>query len=205
MIYASYLQSDNFKQQLATEQLVDLLIQNAMCNIANNQPINNGRLKRVQQQLRIENDILLKSGRPVVPSSLRKYIVTEYHNTAHFGTEKIYSLLRQRFYWPNMFSYIRAFVANCHVCQKSKCDTSPPRAPMVPMFIPSAPMQLVSLAIAYMPKDTHGYKYILLIGDVFSKYIQAIPLKDQSAASIRDAFLRHWLFIHGTPQYFLTD
>ena len=204
-IYASYIQSDNFKQQLATEQLQDPLIQNAMRNIANNQPINNGRLKRVQQQLRIENDILLKSGRPVVPSSLRKYIVTEYHNTAHFGTEKIYSLLKQRFYWPNMFSYIRTFVANCQVCQKSKCDTSPPRAPMVPMFIPSAPMQLVSLDIAYMPKDTHGYQYILLIGDVFSKYIQAIPLKDQSADSIRDAFLRHWLFIHGTPQYLLTD
>ena len=105
-IYASYIQSDHLKQQLATEQLQDPLIQNAMRNIANNQPINNGRLKRVQQQLRIENDILLKSGRPVVPSSLRKYIVTEYHNTAHFGTEKIYSLLRQRFYWPNMFSYI---------------------------------------------------------------------------------------------------
>ena len=168
-------------------------------------PLKNGRLKRVQQQLRIENGILLKSGRPVVPTSLRKSIVAEYHNTAHFGTDKIYSLLRQRFYWPNMFSYIQSFIANCQVCQKSKCDTAPPKAPMVPMFIPSAPMQLVSLDIAYMPKDAHGYQYILLIGDVFSKYIQVIPLKEQSAASIRDAFLRHWLFIHGTPQFLLTD
>ena len=99
------------------QQSLDPLIKNSMHNIANNQPFNSGRLKRVQQQLRIENDILLKSGRPVLPSSLRKTIVAEYCDIAHFGTDKIYSLLRQRFYWPNLLSYIQSFPANYQVCQ----------------------------------------------------------------------------------------
>ena len=86
-IYALYTQNVNFKKQLAAEQLQDSMIQNAMHSFASHEPIKNGRLKRVQQQLRIENGILLKSGRPVVPTSLRKSIVAEYHNTAHFGTD----------------------------------------------------------------------------------------------------------------------
>ena len=66
-------------------------------------------------------------------------------------------------------------------------------------------MQFVSLDIAYLPKDNKGYQYILLIGDILSKYIAAIPLKDQTAPVIVDALLQHWIFVHGTPFYILSD
>ena len=76
---------------------------------------------------------------------------------------------------------------------------------MLPMVIPSAPMQFISLDIAYMPTDTDGYKYILLVGDLFSKYIDAIPLRDQTAKSVVNAFSNNWLYIHGNPNYLLSD
>ena len=60
-------------------------------------------------------------------------------------------------------------------------------------------MQLISLDIAYFPKDTNGYQYMLLIGDTFSKLIQGVPLKDQTAPVIVDAFLKNWV------SYLLTD
>ena len=66
-------------------------------------------------------------------------------------------------------------------------------------------MQLVSLDIAYLPKDANGYQHMILIGDTFSKFIQAVPLKDQTAPVIVDAFLRNWVYLHGTPSYLLTD
>lgn len=134
---------------------------------------------------RIENDVLTKSGRPIIPPSLRKLIVAEYHDKTHFGTGKIDALLQHRFYSPN--------------------TPMPPKAPMVPMFTPSAPMQLISLDIGYMPKDGSGYQYMLLYGDTFSKYQQAISLKDQTAPTIVNAFLHNWVYIHGTPLYLLTD
>ena len=68
-------------------------------------------------QLRVENDILTKSGRPVVPASLRKFIVTEIHQTAHFGTDKTYSLLKDRFFWSNMYGYVHNCVSQCSICQ----------------------------------------------------------------------------------------
>ena len=204
-IYASFIKSKGFLEQLATEQLRDPVIKNAKLKVGNNESITQGRLKRVQKQLRIEKDVLTKSGRPIIPPSLRKLIVAEYHDKTHFGTRKVYSLLQQRFYWPNMFGYIQSFTSNCRICQQSKCDTMPPKAPMVPMFTPSAPMQLISLDIGYMPKDGSGYQYMLLIGDTFSKYVHAISLKDQTAPTIVNALLHNWVYIHGTPLYLLTD
>jgi len=204
-IYASFLQNDNFLSQLLNAQLEDPLIRTTKGLVENQSEIVKGRLKRVKTQLRIEQGLLTKSGRPIVPPSLRTFVVNEYHQTAHFGVDKIYSLIRERFYWPNMYSYIRNFVSQCTVCQKTKCDTRPPKAPLVKTYIPNAPMQFVSLDIAYLPKDSHGYQYLLLIGDVFSKYIHAIPLKDQTAKTVSDAFLTNWVYVHGTPYFLLTD
>ena len=141
----------------------------------------------------------------VVPPTLKKVIVSEYHGHTHFATDKLYAQLKERFFWPNMYEYIRRFVAVCETCHQTKCDTSPPKAPQIPMFIPDAPMQFVSMDIAYLPRDNNGYQYMLLVGDVFSKLVDAIPLKDQTAATIVSAFLNRWVFVHGKPFYVLTD
>ena len=72
------------------------------------------------------------------------------------------------------------------------------------MGVPIAPMQFISIDIGYLPKDNQGYQYIL-IGDIFSKLVQVIPLKDQTAPVVIDALLTSWLFIHGKPLYLLSD
>ena len=56
-----------------------------------------------------------------------------------------------------------------------------------------------------MPKDHHGFQYFLLIDDIFSKYIHAVPLKDQTAPVIADALLSHWIYHNGTPYFMLSD
>ena len=113
----------------------------------------------------------------------------EYHNIAHLGIDTTYNTIWDRFYWPNMITYIKSFISRCETCQHTKCDTRPPKAPLTDMFVPSAPMQFISIDIGYLPKDNHGYQYILLIGDIFSKFVQIVPLKDQSAPVTIDALL----------------
>lgn len=204
-IYALFGNADSFHVQLREEQAKDPLISEATKYVLSGENIPKGRLKRVQLQLRVCDGVLTKSGRPIIPSSLRKLIVTEYHNIAHFGTDKVYALLKTRYYWPSMYNYIKSFSQGCETCQKTKCSTSPPKAPLVPMFVPNAPMQFLSIDIAYLPKDNSGYQYLLLIGDIFSKFVQAVPLKDQTAPKVVDALLKHWIYIHGSPFYLLSD
>ena len=62
----SYKQNECFKKQLLHEQTIDPIIKSAFMDIQNDRKIVR-RLKRVRNQLRIENGILTKSGRPIVP------------------------------------------------------------------------------------------------------------------------------------------
>ena len=66
-------------------------------------------------------------------------------------------------------------------------------------------MQFISAGIAILPEDDYGYKYIFLTGDIFSKYIEAVPLRDQSAPTAVDALLNHWIMYHENPFYLLLD
>ena len=204
-VYSVFGGRERFLHQLQEEQDADPVINSAKECVARGEKISSGRLKRVQKQLRVEDGVLQKSGRPVVPASLRYYVTSQLHGTGHFGSDKTYALVKSRFFWPGMYSYIQNFTASCKECQQSKCDTRPPKAPIIPMLIPEGPMQFISLDIAYMPVDTDGYRYVLLAGDIFSKYIHAIPLRDQSAAAIIRAFETSWLFMHGNPFYILSD
>ena len=109
------------------------------------------------------------------------------------------------FIFRTFFLHIVVFSQSLAICQQVKCDMSPPEAPLVPMVIPDAPMQFISLDVAFMPPDNHWYQYVLLIGDIFSKFIQTVALKDQTAATIVQAFLNQWVYTHGTPYFLLTD
>ena len=104
-----------------------------------------------------------------------------------------------------MYNAVKTYTRTCIPCQLTKVDNRPPKAPLLPMSEPNFPMQSISMDIQYMPEDDNGYKYILLIGDLFSKYIEAVPIKDQLASTIAHALNERWLLRHGCPLYLLTD
>ena len=137
------------------------------------------KLKRVHLQLRVCDGVLTKSGRPITPPSLQKLSVIEHHIIAHFKTDKVYLLLKDCYHWSSMCNYIKSFSQGCETCQKTKCTTSPLKAPLVSMFIPNA--FIISIHIALSPKDTNGYQYPLLPGDIFLK------------SKIVEALLRNWI------------
>ena len=130
-IYA-VVDNQSFIEQLRTEQNEDPVILKAKQIVSEGGLIEKGCLKRVQKQLRVENDLLTKSGHPVLPASLRKFVVNEFHRTAHFGPDKIYAQLKDRYYWPNMYGYIALFTRSCKTCQQVKCDTTPPKLRLYP-------------------------------------------------------------------------
>ena len=199
------LVDDNFENQLKNEQLKDPVMCEVRKEVENGNKITEGKFKRINKQLRIENGLLTKSGRPIIPPSLRKFVTESFHDIAHFGAEKIYDLIKRRFYWPNMFKYVQIFTSSCQPCQQTKADSRPPKAPLVPMHEPEYPMQFISMDIQYMPVDDNGFRYVLLIGDLFSKYVETVPLQEQSAPKILSALLEKWILHHGCPTYLLSD
>ena len=48
------------------------------------------------------------------------------------------------------------------------------------------PMQFIVIDIAFVPIYDGGYRHFLLIVDIFSKFIEAVPLIEQTAPSVLD-------------------
>ena len=196
---------ENFNAQIKMEQSNDPVISAARKCVEKNIPVKEGQLKRVSKQLRIQDDVLTKNGRPIIPPPLRKYVVAEFHQTGHFGIEKLYNQMKDRFYWPKMYMYLSNHLAECDTCQRCKVDPVTPKAPLVPIYEPQAPLEFISLDVTHFPTTKNGSKYILLIGDVFSKYVEAAPMPDQKAETIRDTFWGKWIMKFGCPTYLLSD
>ena len=81
----------------------------------------------------------------------------------------------------------------CITCNKCKADQSNPKAPLVPIVVPESPMKFLSIDIAHMETDPEGYRYLLVMGDMFSKYIEAVPMKDQATETIINAIWKAWI------------
>lgn len=111
-LYSIDVRNDLFAEQLTSEQDNDIVISFAKEEIAGGRQISKGQLKRISKQLRIENNILTKSGRPVVPPNMRKFVITEYHKDGHFSSEKLLNIIKSRFYWPGMTKYLQNHVSS---------------------------------------------------------------------------------------------
>ena len=54
---------------------------------------------------------------------MRVNLIKEKHSAGlarHFGIDKILSLLKEKYYWPQMYKDVQNFVKSCGVCQVEK-------------------------------------------------------------------------------------
>jgi hypothetical protein len=59
--------------------------------------------------------------------------------------------------------------------------------------------------VATLPWATNQYRYFLVMVDLFSKYCEATPLKDQMALTIEKALVDSWIHRHGRPDIAVSD
>ena len=111
------------------------------------------------------------------------------------------------YYWPCMKRDIKLYTQTCPVCdkfQKSRSFKTPlGRIPV------GEKNDLIAMDLLggkeSLPKSNSSNKYILVIVEAFTRYCVAIALENQSARTVCDAVLKHWLLIYGPPRRLLTD
>ena len=79
----------------------------------------------VSAQLSIENGLLLRGGRIVVPPPLRKTLLNKLHD-GHQGITKCRELARQSVWWPGLSKQLEELVLNCRDCLKVQRQRSQP-------------------------------------------------------------------------------
>lgn len=84
---------------------------------------------KIRDELHVIDDILLKSNRIVVPSSLRQEILHLLHE-GHLGIQRCQSLAKDIVFWPNINNDIYNVVTDCEICMRHR--SSQPKEPLHP-------------------------------------------------------------------------
>ena len=129
-----------------------------------------------------------------------------YHNTsmngAHFGKDRTYYKIRDRYYWSGMYQDIVQHIRSCPNCSINKCSRKKPTGHLNSVNPPEGVWE--NLAMDFVgpitPPSSSGHKYILVITDLLSKYVIAKETRDNSALSAAKVLLEEVILKFGSPK-----
>lgn len=143
----------------------------------------------------------------LVPKVMRDIIIGLCHNiptSGHQGYDRTLARIQQRFSWYAMTQDIRKFVTSCPACNRNKKATRKARCGMK-QFHAGSPMERVHLDfLGPLPVTKKGNAYVLMMVDQFTKWVECVPLPNQSAETTAKA-VNEFFLRFGFPFQILTD
>ena len=115
-----------------------------------------------RDELSIEDSLIMKGDRLVIPSSMQVQILAKLHES-HQGIEKTRLRARATVYWKNINRDIDEIVRKCDVCQQMQ--RSQPHEPLKQHEVPTRPWQIVGTDLFVVNRDSY-----LIICDYYSKF-----------------------------------
>ena len=137
----------------------------------------------------------------------RKELVARTHDELfHVGYEKTIHEIQQRYYWPRMGPEVREYIRECGTCKEIKAPFTAVQPEMGQSRTTGAPWQMISVDyIGPLPRSKRGNQHLLVVLDVFSKYVMLIPVRRLSSASLCASLREQWFNRHGSPEILLSD
>ena len=143
-------------------------------------------------------------GHPGVYLRTRFMVAAHQGSRGHGGVTATHDMLKRYVHWPGMSADVKAFVASCLNCVKTKGGPIVPR-PFGSAIHADRAFEVIHADFLDMGvPDADGNRYIMLIVDDLSSLVMLHPCRDQTAATAAEA-LSKWFSQYGTPEYLVTD
>jgi hypothetical protein len=146
--------------------------------------------------------------RVVLPSDLRDDVIRQCHEHAlsgHLGVRATVDRVAQQYWWPSIRRDVQGVIEECIPCNR-RSPYGRTKAPLQALPDTAEPFELVAMdIIGPLPVTERGNKYVLSVIDHFSRYLELIPLENQTASMVAEAFVRRWVVRFGVPEKLLTD
>ena len=140
----------------------------------------------------------------VMPKSFQSSALKMAHDeNGHQGQQRTLEILQRRCYWPSMATDVAHHCLSCTRCQVAKKTRQVYQKHG--HLTASQPLEVLSLDFVKMEMASNGVEDALVMTDVFSKYALAAPTKDQTAKSVVDVLLKHWITHMGVPYRIHSD
>ena len=144
----------------------------------------------------------------IVPSSLRSALLSLAHNcplAGHFGVARTLANLTCRYYWFNMKLDVRRHCRECEGCARVKRPARASKEGIFSVPVVGEPfMQLSADVLGPLPCTREGNRFILVVSDLFTKWVEVFSMKDQQATTIADCILEV-IARFSVPKSLLTD
>jgi len=144
----------------------------------------------------------------VLPRSLVPDVLSALHDApsaGHLGVAKTVERVRERFYWYGLQSDVEDWCRQCEKCTKRKSPQTNARAPLV-SSCSGYPFERIAIDImGPLPVTESGNKYILVVGDYFTKWKEAFPIPNQEARTVAEKLVKEIIARYGAPEQIHSD
>ena len=107
------------------------------------------------------------------------------HELRHYGYEKVYWALRQRFWWTNMSQDVLEWCQACESCQNAKPGPGGSRNPLRQDGVTYEPLDRLGIDLVIFTKETwRGNRVLLVVQDYASKWIELFGLPNKEAKTV---------------------
>ena len=146
----------------------------------------------------------------VIPESIKEQTMQLIHSTLlamHPGVEESVRRCMLHYYWPDMKTDFKLYIAACVTCGENKQPPAYLKAPLKHIIVHSF-NDAVSIDHIVPERDVitaRRNRYILTITDLFSGYVVAIPTRTQESEESYRCIMHNWILKHGFPKELLAD
>ena len=147
-----------------------------------------------------------KIWRACIPISIENDVIRMYHESlGHSGVDRVCLTIERDFFIKKLGKKTRRIISGCELCQKAKpmnikYDIEPGT------ILREKPNQLICVDThGPMPTSKFGFKHILVLYDVFSKFTRIYPLKSLSTRACTTKILKDYIPNYGKMESVLSD
>ena len=148
-----------------------------------------------RDELNIQQGLLMKGNRIVIPVSMRLDVLDKLHD-AHQGIAKCRERAKASVWWPGLSKQLEDLVNKCSTCIKERVNSP---EPAIPSELPDRPWQKIAADLF----EVKGQPYILII-DYFSRYVVVAKLSRTTSPDIV-VHLKSMFARHRIPDQVLSD
>ena len=140
----------------------------------------------------------------LVPPDFQQQIIREVHNRGHYGRKRTNNIIKSQYYWPYQKKSVDEFVRGCQQCQLNKVRPKIPRN--LVKFPKTDRFRTVHIDIVGpMERSKRGSLYIVTMMDRFSRWLEAVPVRNITATNIAIVFYKNWVCRFGVPDNLISD
>ncbi|CAL9692543.1 unnamed protein product [Knipowitschia caucasica] len=139
------------------------------------------------------------------PTGLLPLLINEAHGLAHESRGEVLRKIREWNFWaPKLQQHVDDVISHCEICLKSNIRRGmTPPAGHIPT--PEGPFQHLTIDYVDMIRPVQGKRYMLVVSDRFSRWIEALPAKNKNADTVAKFLCREVFPRFGIPRRISSD